>query len=243
MHQFSIVGLIAGLLVAAVTSAGQSEPTPFERLDQAAAAFSADPTQVSALADAVFAVSHFDDVSLRQIPGPARAMLKSRFVAAEEAYWSGQRPGVTEQNIADALNVLATGLSLPEFAQTTQGQVRKLRMQMLSWNPVFLGRGVVHKNPAGGAAPISETMSPLQAFHVALTMIDQKFGNPIYQLTPAEWEARKSAPQTVKSGIYHRGNTPRIAEIQDRFIDARDSLSEAEGLGLLLEALGKLGAV
>lgn len=92
--------------MAVVTAAGQSEPTPLKRLDQAAAAFSANSTDVSGLADAVFAVSHFDDVSIQQMPRPFAALLKSRFVAAEKAYWAAQKPGVSEQNIVDGFEQL-----------------------------------------------------------------------------------------------------------------------------------------
>ena len=241
MQHPSIIYLIAGLCVATLTVSGQSAPNPYEQLERAAAAFSTDPTNVRVLADAVFSLSHFDDASIQQLPRPVAALLENRFVAAERAYRAGQNPGVSEQNIAEALNSFASALALPEFAQTTQRQIRTLRMRMLTKSPRFLGMGMIHKDSSGSAAPISEVMSPVQALLVAQTMIDQKFVNPGYQLTPGEWEARESAGTREVNGIYHRGNTPTIAEIQDRFHEGLASISDADALAVLWQALSKMG--
>jgi hypothetical protein len=234
--QSSIVGLglLTGLLLmATVTSASQFEPQ--RKLDEAAAKFASDSTKLPALVEAVFSMSHIAGGDLNQLPVPVASLLKNKVTVAEQAYWAGQHSGVTEQNIADALNGLATALVLPDYAQTTARQVRKLRFQhMTEWTPGFLGLGLaVHKTDKGATA-IPTTMSPLQAFHITLTMIDQKFVSPEYQRTPSQGEAH------AVSGIYHAGNTPALAEMRDRYKAGLAALNDAQALEMLTDALRTL---
>jgi hypothetical protein len=233
--QVITTGLLTGLfLMATVTSARQ--PDPERKLDEAAANFTSDSTKLPALVEAVFSMSHIQGADLNQLPAPAASSLKNKFAMAERAYWAGQRSGVTEQNIADALNGLATAFALPDYAQTTARQVRKLRFYfMTQWSPGFLGMGVVVHKSAEGATAIPNTMSPLEALHIALTMIDQKFVNPEYQRTPEQGETHAVA------GIYHAGNTPAIAEMRDRYYEGLAALSDAQILEITTTALGTLG--
>ncbi|MBV9760944.1 MAG: hypothetical protein JO340_10305 [Acidobacteriaceae bacterium] len=225
-------------------SAAQSPPA-YQRLD-AAATVSPDrlePMPVSAMADAVFAVPHA--FSTRQVPDFVMELLKQRFSVAEEAYWNRGHAGVREQDLVAAFNHLAVRLNLPEYAQTSQDQLHTLRMHMLLRNPRFMGLRLTRQSVNGDPEPVSETMSPLQAYHLALTMIDAKLVAPRYQLSPAEWAVRKPLPSSPSAGTRRRllctSNSPRMKEMDDRLYAAFDSLSDIQGLEILTETLNRIG--
>ncbi len=225
---------------------------PFQhhlRLDAAAASFSPDKftsSEVAAITDAVFAIPHFG--LIQQVPAWAATLVKQRLATAEEAYWKGRQAAIREEDIAAALNSVVAKLNLPEYAQTNQSQIRHLRMETLERNPRFMGLKVRTESSTGEPSTIFGTMSPLQAFHLTLTLIDQKFVAPFYQVTPAEWEIRRSrgSRPTAPAGkprphVETMWDNPRSIEMQDRLHEGFRSLTDAEGVEMLMQTLNAIG--
>ena len=143
---------------------------PFVHLETVAARLTTDrpdPLVVDLVADAVFAVPHFK--LLQQVPPEVSAIVKQRFAIAEIAYWNGRQNGVGESDIAFALNKIVEQLSLPDYAKTTQSQIRYLRMRMLQKNPRFLGLSFAKSSSTGERLFVNERMSPLQAYYLIMT--------------------------------------------------------------------------
>jgi hypothetical protein len=218
---------------------------PHSHLDEVAATFTsrdAAPQDIAALANAVFALPHFalmEDVLLEAIN-----IVRQKFAAAEQGYWKGQHRAVREQDIVAAVNGVAAELNLPEYAKTSQAQIRHLRMGMrLRMNPRFMGLRLVKAPQPGEKATLLDEMSPLQAYHLVLSLIDQKFVEPFYQLSPEEWEQRSHTAPAVRSGprITTTWDNPRAVETQERVREALGSLSDAQGLAILFRTLTALG--
>lgn len=238
-----IVAASAALYSANIISATQPF-NPYSKLDAVAATVSPNkltPLQVTVMADAVFAIPHHG--LIQQIPAEVSSFVREKFAAYEEAYWKGQHTGIREQDIVTALNGVVAQLNLPEYAKTSQSQIRYLRMWTLQENPRFMGLKMAKGSPTGEPTAISDTMSPLQAYHLTLTLVDQKFVEPFYQVTPAEWENR-SPPEPAARSRPHIGTSwdnPRDFEMQSRVREALSSLSDAQGLAMLLKTLNAVG--
>lgn len=91
---------------------------------------------------------------------------------------------------------------------------------------------------------ISEYMSPVQALHLSLTLIDQKFWDPKYQVDPAEWETQLAQgkipralpdPQAGSTYSVRAHNFPRARELDRRLNATLSSLSTYEGLKMVLD--------
>lgn len=232
------------------TISGTQPVDPHSRLDSVATTISPDKltkSEIGATADAVFAIPHFG--LIQQIPASVIAFVKQRFAAAEEAYWNGQHDGIQDKDIVGALNKVVAQLNLPEYAKTSQSQVRQLRMILLQMNPHFMELMIAKESPTGEPTAISDTMSPLQAYHLMLTLIDQKFITRSYQVTPSEWENRSSqssspvqpAARPTQPHISTNWDNPRIFEMQDRLRQGLSSLSDAQGVETLIQTLNALG--
>jgi hypothetical protein len=161
--------------------------TPLTIEQKASAATADDPNSVQALADEVFNLNHV----FRRMASVVEGMVKDRLVGDEILYRQGKAPGVQERDIVDTLNHLAERFGGPPYSKTSLSQVRVLRMWMALCQPNFMGAGVAKQNAAVGES-ISSAMSPLQAAHLIATLIDQKFINPDFQVSPEEWE--KNSP-------------------------------------------------
>jgi hypothetical protein len=230
--------------------AAQRVMSPHDRLESLAATLqSGDLQSITRMGDGVFAIPHFID-----IPEIAISLLKEKFMGAEDAYWRGQHPGVHERDVVTALNALADALKLPEYAKTAPSQVRTVRMKMLYTHPRFNGLRFGNKSVSfgGKVGALPDTMSPLQALHLALTLIDAKFTVESYQVTPAEWEKMRAknlraeasssqgiAPQTSPR-IYFT-NSPQTLELHRRLEAAFGSISDLQGLRMVVQTLNDLG--
>ena len=236
--------LIAGLFLIATTAAQEPprEYTP-KALDDAASGLT-NGGGVAELASAVFGMPHQPEISSRQMPGAVTALLQNRFASAESAFWEGRHPGVKESDLVSALNRLATAMALPAWAQVTQVQLRNVRMRMFLPNPRFMGLKMSHKS-AGQPARISPVISPLQAYHLAMTMIDVKLQNPYYQVTPEEWDRRAAAAQPAGAGLrgYTRMGSPAGREITAAWYNGLANMTDAAGLALLAQTLSDLGVL
>jgi hypothetical protein len=148
------------------------------------------------------------------------------------------------------MNSLAETLRLPDYAKTTPVQIRVLRMALLTQSPHFMGRGLVREGMRTGET-IGEEMSPLQAMHLFLFMVDQKILNPEYQdlaSDPAvlhqerikEFQRiqRESAP-TAKH-ILLRNSNPKGVEMREAISSGFESMSMKDASDLLNETLSKL---
>ena len=108
-----------------------------------------------------------------------------RVSRAEAEFQSGAHAPVHEIDIVRAVNHLMEGVAAPQWARTTQPEVRKLRMHLIVGYPHL----VVSPQPPdskGHRKPLAETMSPLEATFIATTLVYQKAYNPDYMFTPAE---------------------------------------------------------
>jgi hypothetical protein len=81
------------------------------------------------------------------------------------------------------LNVLAARLDAPDYAYTSQRQVRLVRMKKASslGGPKFMGIERVDES-------VGSAMSPLQAAAVITSLITFKLVLPEFQVPPAEWD-------------------------------------------------------
>jgi hypothetical protein len=247
------VAAVSALLCASANKIYSMQPalTPHSHLDAVSATFT--PNKITAqdvatMTDAVFSLPHF--ALIQDFPPEVNNIIKRKFASAEEGYWKGQHPGVREQDIVAAVNGVVAELNLPGYAKTTKDQVRHLRVGMLlKTNPRFMGLRVAKVPIPGEKATILDDMSPLQAYHLVLSLIDQKFVDPFYQVTPEEWERRSHTRQpsntlpVAKSRprITTSWDNPRIFEMQERLREALISLSNAEALATLLRTLTALG--
>ncbi len=123
-----------------------------------------------------------------RMPSVLEDFLKDRLVKAEAAYLRGDTAGVQEDSIVGLIDSFADKFHLPDYSRTSLRQVRVLRMSLTSTTPVFMGRGMVRPGMEFGDS-INSAVSPLQAFHLTATLIDQKLLNPDFQVTPTEWDS------------------------------------------------------
>jgi len=136
------------------------------------------------LADEVFKAHH--------IVGPladvASPMLH-QIIDAQIKFDQGNLKPVTEEQIAAGINHIATVFSAPVYAFTDSKEVRKTRVLMSTIEPHFIGRKPLIsprvRSPKDHQL-LDNQMGPLEAFHVSATILEQKFTNPDYQVTPEE---------------------------------------------------------
>lgn len=157
---------------------------PERALEQRASiATPGDYNSISALADEIFNFPR----SFPRLPIVMERMVKDRLVQAEILYGQKKSLGIHEEAIVRTINDLSDKLGAPEHSKTTMSQVRVLRMWLALSEPKFMGAGMADREVGVGES-INQTMGPLQAAHLMATLIDQKFVNPDFQVTPQEWE-------------------------------------------------------
>jgi hypothetical protein len=116
------------------------------------------------------------------------ASIKDRLIAAELDFHKGTHAGVGVEKVAASVNQLAERLNLPAFASTNVSEVKKVRLRMLTLYPALIGRGSAASRD-DSKPHFDEKMSPIEAFHVAVTVIQQKVFNPEFQRTAQEQQA------------------------------------------------------
>lgn len=97
-----------------------------------------------------------------------------------------------ESNVVEAVNGLADKFGAPDYAQTTELQVRTMRASLRRYLPNLVA---VETLPArmGLRQPVGTGMnpevSPLEAAFLTLMAVQQKMLNDDWQQTPEEWAA------------------------------------------------------
>ena len=226
---------------------------PYTELDRAAGLIKIgdDETQTRAFAEKIFNMSR----SFPRMPAAVEDVLKDRLVRAEMAFRQGRGPGIQEDNIVQFVNSLAHKLNVPGYARTSTKQVRVLRMSLILTSPSFMGQGVSWSEMKIGDS-IKPVMSPLQATHLILTLMDQKLINPEYQVPPEEWErtfqqssierlqafqkmqqAGSVGKQTAQGVFRHN---PKHRELRDAVTQGISSLTLADAFGMIDDAFKTL---
>jgi hypothetical protein len=262
-NKYVIACLFGITMFASVDTLGQEAGdrkivNPYESIEKkASVATPEDPNSIQSLADEIFNFPRF----FPRMPDQLESMVKARLVNAEILYRQGKKTGIHEETLVKTLNDLSDRLGGPSHLRTTLSQMRILRMGLALSEPRFMGSGVARQDTAIGT-PISPIMGPLQATHLVVTLINQKFSNPDFQVSPQEWEevsrqrvseeilaaqARLTEVQanppgrrvgTLKSRSYSSEKRRELDELLSRNIS---SLTEKDGIGLINHALATLG--
>lgn len=152
------------------------------------------------LADAVFHVP-----SLDAIPDTIAQPFKERLIRSEIGYRQGQSKGISEENLVRVIDELAQRFKAPEYARTSQDEVRDLRLALSHSMPHFIPQ----QSPANQTESeqrigfsVSPMMSPLEAVYVAQALILQKQVNEYFQLTQPE----RAEVKSVLRELDHRFN-------------------------------------
>jgi hypothetical protein len=145
---------------------------------------SGDPALIDRLADDALTGSQ-----LFEMAGATNPDLKAALVNAELEYINKKHSGVTDANVADAMNALAKLVGAPPFAYTDKTEVRRLRMRMMLIMPALFAREL-RRTEKNGKSHIRENMSPIESVYLFARLIDQKISNPAYQLTAQERRER-----------------------------------------------------
>lgn len=118
-----------------------------------------------------------------------------RVAQAETDYRNGMHAAIHEEDIVRANNNFARALGVPEWAQTNQAEVRKLRMQFFARYPQLLA-SQAPPDANGRFEALSKNIGPLEATFLATSLLYQKLYSPEYQLSSKEQAAggRASIP-------------------------------------------------
>ena len=209
--------------------------------EKARAAKGNDEAAVRALADETFRIFNLD-----QAPAGMDDAIKERLVRAELRYRHGRGKGTPEFKVAHMVNQLAHKLGAPDYARTNVLEVRRLRMGLRPYTSDL--RTQSQADETKKAEKHSASMSPLEAFFVAVSLIQQKRFNAEYQLTDDEWVAlhggRRAAGSSEKflaEMSARRRDAARTEELDLAIGRGFASMSPSQLLSLPDELLNTLG--
>ena len=235
----------------------QAHKSPWQKIDdQAKLENPSDGNSVRALIDEILDFPS----SFGRIPPIMREIIGQRLVDAEINYKLGRTQGIEEKSVVQIVNTLADKLRLSDSARTTLHQVEVLRFGMELSSPDFMPPPSSQGESA--ALSLSKTeLSPAQAAHILLVLIDQKIMNPDYQLPPEEWEKtqyqttmdrmlkykelrdsgqmKTTMKTTMTEGV--RLSSPSSPDLRSQIYDAVSQMSLTEGLDLVNETFGIAG--
>jgi hypothetical protein len=204
--------------------------------ERAKAARSDDPSSVRAVVDALFDSSEF-----KGMPESVRGRLSR----ADLAYRKGQRSGVKDEDIANAMNSMSRlyGMTMGHsgFGTTSVGQIQRYRRIARAMVP-FIGAD------NGRPSQAESRMSPTEAMYLVTGLLTQQLYNPDYKVSPEEWSHRyderhrPGAPPDTRS----RTRAAHIGKADDDTIqisNALDTLKDESGAAvkvahLFLDKLG-----
>ena len=177
--------------------------------DKAKAVKGPDKAAIRGLTDEIMSQYGWDSA-----PKTVSDSLKDRLVSAEEGFHSGTHRGISEVEVARAVNGFVIKFRTPAYTWTSPSEVKEIRGRLLTLVPDFVGRGrVVNGRPElkKRGAKIAE-MSPLEAAYTTMAVVYQKMYNPDFQLTQAErrasWiEKHSRSRQTFGKGDALPSNT------------------------------------
>ena len=212
-----------------------------------------------ALADEIFKASRgfgiltvVHGIGPTEIPPSIDYVIKDRLSWAEMQYRRGLGKGVKEQSIVNFTNLLVEKFGLPDYARTSQRQVRFMRMFLMTHNPLFMGQSAMRPYMQVGES-IKEEMSPLQAVHVLLEVLGHKCFDENFQLTPEEWDREQASRATqtratetigAESNVTYQtivSINPKEREIRSALVRQVNSMNPVEGLSLMDKAFEVLG--
>jgi hypothetical protein len=195
-----------------------------------------------------------------EVPAFTKEMMKDRLARAEISYRQGKQKGISERDVTKTVNQLADQFGAPEYGKTNSGQVRALRVSMMSGIPNLISPGT--PKIKAGRASLSD-MSPAEAVSVTLLMVDQKMHNEAYQVTPQEfaenlrqkhreqWEAQRA--EKSNNGQGHNAEGPRLItgntsdskskrdEMRDAITRGSKNMKAEKLMSLADKTLDKLG--
>jgi len=239
-----VIGIVTPLLAQTNPSNMHSphRPTSRQSLEATAQSFAAQGYFASSaeVVNAVFGVSH-----ALQIPKSVQDLVSYKLESAEDSYWRGESVGVQERDLVTTFNSLVVKLKLPTFARTNSDQMRMLRMQTALGSPAFMGRNIVKPGMKIGES-IDSALSPLQALHLILCLIDQKFYNPVYQVTTEEWPRSRAQYEASLANMGTQFSIRAIPpekpnQLRQQLDSALNSMSDTDGLQLLTDLEHTLG--
>ncbi|HKA19103.1 MAG TPA: hypothetical protein VKN18_12505 [Blastocatellia bacterium] len=185
-----------------------------------------------------------------EAPATVRESVRDRLSRAEEKYHNGNRKGVSEIDVARAVNALAVKFQAPEYAKTSPSEVREIRGRLLPYLPDFIGRGPVQngKTKVKKAHSAIEDMSPVEAAYVAMTVLHQKVYNPEFQLTQDErkavWFDKHARTPRSAGNAYSQpttGPTARQQEMEEVLGRAASTITQQDAASLPNKVLDTLG--
>jgi len=208
---------------------------------KARAARSGDENAIRELVDEMF--RSFD---VAQEFGEIDESVKERLVQAEISHRTNRgKSSCSEYRIVHAVNLLADRVGAPHYTRTNVFEVRRLRSNVLITTPEM--QEPRHKNDLSKAKK-QNTMSPIETFFVAITLIQQKRHNPEYQLTNDEWIALHGGKRTSGTGqkfsdemARRRVDSNRSEEVRRAVERGVSNMSPFELLSLPEELLNTLG--
>jgi hypothetical protein len=122
-------------------------------------------------------------------------------------------------------------------------------MQTILNTPVFMTPRTTQQAMPSIGEPLPRSMSPLQAFHLTQTLIDQKFFNPLYQVTPTVWDQNTGALVLTREAQTASVTRLAASESQKKLADelqsdvdrAVSSMTIADGLAIIENGMRLLG--
>lgn len=153
----------------------------------------------------------------------------ARLAQAETDYRTSSHAAVHEEDLVRAINNLAHTLGAPEWAYTTQSEVRKLRMGFMVRYPQLLANQAP-PDEKGHFQALSENISPTEAAFLATSLIYQKLYAPEYQMTSQEKAAGGKA--TISASTF-RQRTQTLYDIlhgKTQNLSLFDLVHAADGL-------------
>lgn len=223
---------------------------------------SGDQASIRALADETFDPAA---LGLGHIPEEAVEAIRNRLVKAEMDYraGNGKQKAIEERDVARMVNNLADTLQLPDYAKTNSFQVRHLRLGVWPKLLEFIAREDAKEraNPhVRMGLKITTKMSPLEAAHVAVLMLQQKNQNAAFQITPKQenhfvynlklehWTAHRNGKDLENRKLPRLKlpgqDNPKVSEMRDAVSKGLTSLAPTELKNLpnnLLDSLGIQG--
>lgn len=123
------------------------------------------------------------------VPAFTQEAIKERVGRAELNYRQGVDKGISEVNVAKAVNELAGKFALPDYAKVSVAMVRTARMVLMLQLPSLIGQDnpadKKHKKKIGSS--INRSLSPLEATAVTLFLLQQKTLNEAFQVSHKEF--------------------------------------------------------
>lgn len=225
------------------SQSGKQGQGPLSQLNEKAkAAKGGNYAAVRELVDEIFST-----VPVEEPFTAALGEVKERLVRAEINYLKGEQEGIPEPNIICSLNPIAEKFKAPEYARTTQYEVRKLRMATLSLLPDLIanGRSDETNRPEQIGPSINPRMSPAEATFITLLLLQQKLTNSAYQVTHAErlsqWAEKYAKPKDGAKQTSKIDPSARADEMQRVLNTGLAEMSPADLLSMAKSALDTLG--